>query len=107
MVAREVGVDDALRARLVSVAARSSPRFGRLLAQEPSHSLAIEFILAPEMSVEAAGGEPGIVHDLADRDVGKSLAVEQAPRALKDSLAGLLLVLGRIGHMSSIARPAI
>src|SRR5215203_5961864 len=100
MVEREVGVDDSLCAQFVRIASRPSPGFWRRLAQEPAHGFGIKLVLVLEMPVEAAVRQAGILHDLADRDLGKTLAVEQAARAFEDALTRLQLVLGRIRHVA-------
>src|SRR5262249_35009465 len=77
---------------------RPLPGLGRLLAQEPANRLGVELALVPEVAIEAAVRQPGLVHDFVDRDVDKALGIEQAARAFENALTGLELVGGRIGH---------
>ena len=50
------------------------------------------------MLVEPAARQPGVVHDLVDRDLCEAVPVEQAAGAQNDAGAGLGLVLGGVGH---------
>src|SRR4029453_96368 len=78
MVSGKVGVNDALAARLAChpFGRFGLPGFGRVGAKESTDSLGIEFILVPEMPVEALARQTGILHDFVDRDLGESPFVE-------------------------------
>jgi hypothetical protein len=80
------------------------PGFGRVGAKEAADSLGIEFIFVPKMPVEAPSRETGILHDFINRDIGKSPFVEPAPGAFEDFIAGVALVLQRIGHGFLLAK---
>src|SRR5262245_53756626 len=94
MLAREIGVDDALgvglrdRIRLAPLL----PSRGRLLAQELPDGRRVELILAGEMPIEATRGESGVAHDLLDGRPGIAFAVEEAPRAFEDLFACVALL---------------
>src|SRR5262244_314765 len=95
MLAREIGVDDALgvglrnRSRL----APPLPSRRRLLAQELPDGRRVELILGGEMPIEAAGSEAGVAHDLLDGRAGIAFAVEEPPGAFQDFLACVALLL--------------
>jgi hypothetical protein len=60
--------------------------------------LGIEFVLALEVTIEAAMGKSGGGHDFIDRDLGKALSVEQPRSALEDALPCVRFVLWGIRH---------
>jgi hypothetical protein len=97
VVSREVGINDPLAARLTLqpwMRWLRLPRLGCIGAKEPADSLGIEFVLVPEMTLEPSSRQTGVLHDFIDRDLGKPLFVEEAPRAFQDSLARVALMLG-------------
>src|SRR5262249_32666834 len=81
------------------------PGLGPLCAYEFEDGVLVEVLLAGEMLVEAAAGQPGCSHDLVDRHVGEPVAIEQPPRALDDALPRRLLVLFRVGHLPGLPLP--
>src|SRR5262249_19659625 len=100
VLAREIGVDDALSVGLRDRSRRAPPlpSRGRLLAQELPDGRRVELILGAEMPIEAAGGEAGLAHDLLDGRAGIAFAVEEPPRAFEDFLAWVALLLRWIWH---------
>src|SRR5258708_2719748 len=101
MVAREIGIDDTLTARLAfrrPSLGFVSPGFWRVRAQEPTDGLGIELLLAAEVPIEAAARQSGIFHDLLDRHLRESPSIEEASRTFQDSPPCIVLVLPRVGH---------
>ena len=97
VVSGEVGVNDALAAWLARypwMGWLGLPRFGRIGAKEPTDGLGIELVLVPEMTIEPSSRQTGVLHDFVDRDLGEPLFIEKAPRAFKDFLARVALMLG-------------
>src|SRR5262245_23560926 len=97
VVLRKIGVNNTLAARLAPrfLLKRSrSPGFGRSVTKEPANSLGIELVLVAEVPIKPPVREASVLHDFLNGDVGKSLFVEQAPRAFEDFLVRIVLVLG-------------
>jgi hypothetical protein len=93
VVSGEVGVDDALAARPRWMGWVGLPRLGCIGAKEPADSLGVELVLIPEMPIEPSSRQTRILHDFVDRDLEKSLFVEESPRAFEDSRACVAFML--------------
>src|SRR5258708_32705979 len=98
MLARQVGADD-LRTGIGRGQIDPNPFPSTLpirIGKEAAQHLGIEIALAVEVAVESAAGQPRVGHDGIDRDAFESASIEQAARALHDSLANALAMAGWI-----------
>lgn len=100
VLAGEIGADD-LRADVGGgeVDVDSFPAifpFG--VGEEAAEDFGVEITFAVEITVEAAVGEAGTRHDLADGDIFKAVAVEEFSRAFDDGLFDGGAVAGWVRH---------
>jgi hypothetical protein len=70
------------------------PRLWCISAKEPADSLGVELVFVPEMTVEPASRQTSVLHYFIDRDLGKSLFVEESSCAFDDFLARVALMFG-------------
>src|SRR5580693_1926699 len=68
------------------------------IGEEAAEDLYVEITLAGEVAVKAAVGQSGAGHNLLEGDTVKSVAIEEAPRALHDFLSDFVAVSCRIRH---------
>src|SRR5712672_37492 len=107
MLAREVGTND-LRAyiggRKIHVHALPAVLPFRV-GEEASQHFGVEVTFAFEIAVETAVGETGAGHDLLNRNILETVAIEKLSRALNDVFSHFCAVAGGIGHrLSSVIR---
>src|SRR5262249_21627619 len=69
-----------------------------LLDQHAAQRLREQIVLAAEVSVEAAGGEPRLAHHAVDAGAEDAALSEQARRGRENSLVGALLMVRPIPH---------
>ena len=100
VLTRKIGVDDPLGLGLPERTrpAPLSPSRRCPCAQELPDGRRIELTLAAEVSIEAAMGEAGAVHDLLDGHCRIAVAIEKLPGAFEDFFACGVFVLRCIGH---------
>src|SRR5258708_328935 len=96
MVVRKIRVNNALATWFSCnpwMGRLALPRLRRVSAEELSNGLGIKLILILEVAIEPTSCQSSGLHDFVDGDFGKSLPVEQPPRALENLMPCVTLVL--------------
>lgn len=85
----------------MSISAPSQQFFQSGPVKKQLRTSAYRSLLLWKIAVEATVGQTSACHDFLDRDVLKSVAIEQPARAIDDAFPYCVAVSGGIWHVSS------